>query len=83
MTWDEALRDVRGELGPSAFDRMQQQALNFKHDGYSQQAIAEKLGVARWTVRNLLGKPQRDGFKRYHYHYSLWSSHIRQVQACR
>ena len=48
------------------------EALNFKHDGYSQQAIAEKLSVSRWTIRKLLGKPQfrQDGFKRYYYHYS-------------
>ena len=72
MTWDEALKNARGELGPSAFDKMQQQALNFKHDGYSQQVIADKLSVSRWTIRKLLDKPQfrQDGFKRYYYHYS-------------
>ena len=82
MTWDEALKNARGELGPSAFDNMQQQALDFKHDGYSPEAIAEKLGVARWTIDKLLGK-QPDRFKRYYYHYSTQTSHIRQVQACR
>ena len=51
--------------------QMQQRALNFKHDGYGQQAIAEKLSVSRWTIRKLLGKPQRDGFKRYYFHYSI------------
>ena len=69
MTWDEALKNARGELGPSAFDNMQQRAVDFKHDGYSPEAIAEKLGVARWTIDKLLGK-RPDRFKRYYFHYS-------------